>query len=479
MIATSERVGGRGRVRCCVALALGLACDRSGGAAIDAPAQAAPTGAADPSALETPVDAAVPATPRRPTSTGWTVEHDELGTLRIRNRNADVVRTSYAFFEAGYRWADTDIRLTRTSGDADAIDAIEAALEIAALGVRGTSRLTLEQTETTATATLRWQLSLSRHVVDVSGGGLDLRGALVPALWGGKAPVADVSADGRQLTVGRGDSALRFELDGDAAAFSMLPGMPGVVRLVLLAGTIERGTRQVTMRVTLPAGGQIATASAARHPVPGPSWSGPALVHDAWPVDLSFLQDAPAGKHGHVRADGESLVFADGTPARFWGTNLSAYALFERDKAAIARQARRISAMGFNLVRLHHHDSGWVTPNISGSAAGPVTARDGSPVCATASRAIAPVPRTASPVLADVVAPEPAVPATGRRPAPSPATSSRTSCIARSPSKLVSRSASSFSCAAAGSRAGASSSTVADATTIARPPSVTCDLRSR
>ncbi len=36
-------------------------------------------------------------------------------------------------------------------------------------------------------------------------------------------------------------------------------------------------------------------------------------------IDMSFLLDAPAGKHGKVKVDGGKLVFEDGTPARFWG----------------------------------------------------------------------------------------------------------------------------------------------------------------
>ncbi len=40
-------------------------------------------------------------------------------------------------------------------------------------------------------------------------------------------------------------------------------------------------------------------------------------------IDMSFLLDAPAGKHGRIKADGEKLVFEDGTPARFWGVKFN------------------------------------------------------------------------------------------------------------------------------------------------------------
>ncbi len=60
-------------------------------------------------------------------------------------------------------------------------------------------------------------------------------------------------------------------------------------------------------------------------------------------------------------------MFEDGTEARFWGTNLTAGALFGTMlREDIAIQARRLSQLGFNLVRLHNHDSPWVDPNIFG-----------------------------------------------------------------------------------------------------------------
>ena len=89
------------------------------------------------------------------------------------------------------------------------------------------------------------------------------------------------------------------------------------------------------------------------------------------PFDLSFLNanEKPAGHRGFVKAVGESLEFEDGSPARFWGTNLTARALFGTSKENVKRQAKRISALGFNLVRIHHFDSPWVNPNIFGKDA--------------------------------------------------------------------------------------------------------------
>ena len=78
--------------------------------------------------------------------------------------------------------------------------------------------------------------------------------------------------------------------------------------------------------------------------------------------DLSFLNHKPAGLHGRVQAKGSDLVFGDGSPARFWGVNLQAYALFATDPGNIPLHAKRLASLGVNLVRLHHHDFGLGEP---------------------------------------------------------------------------------------------------------------------
>jgi hypothetical protein len=100
-------------------------------------------------------------------------------------------------------------------------------------------------------------------------------------------------------------------------------------------------------------------------------WPQSTLDWQTSPVDLSFLNEneRPAGRRGFVKAAGESLVFEDGSPARFWGTNLVARTLFGTSKNNVKQQAKRISALGFNLVRIHHFDSPWVNPNIFGNDA--------------------------------------------------------------------------------------------------------------
>ncbi len=81
------------------------------------------------------------------------------------------------------------------------------------------------------------------------------------------------------------------------------------------------------------------------------------------PLDVSFLLDKPAGKHGYLKAKGEKFYFKDGEEARFWGVNINAENNFVDHKTA-EKMAERISMMGANLVRHHNMDASFAKPNI-------------------------------------------------------------------------------------------------------------------
>ena len=72
-------------------------------------------------------------------------------------------------------------------------------------------------------------------------------------------------------------------------------------------------------------------------------------------LDMSFLLDAPAGKHGFLTVKGDAFFFEDGTEARFWGGNLFAEANFPTHDQAEAL-AERIALTGANVIRMHHLD---------------------------------------------------------------------------------------------------------------------------
>jgi Cellulase (glycosyl hydrolase family 5) len=135
----------------------------------------------------------------------------------------------------------------------------------------------------------------------------------------------------------------------------------------LFLSAIDKGSQKSTMTVSVSKNVALATSISADYGENDTqSWHRDILPEKTSPVDLSFMNsnDLPAGKHGFVKAQADHLVFEDGTPVKFWGANLMASALFSTSDIDIKTHAKRIAQLGFNLIRIHHHDSLWVNPNI-------------------------------------------------------------------------------------------------------------------
>lgn len=82
-------------------------------------------------------------------------------------------------------------------------------------------------------------------------------------------------------------------------------------------------------------------------------------------LDFSFLQDAPAGKYGFIQAGKDGKLTFENAPdkrIRFYGVNLCFNANF-LDKATVDRMADEFVRQGYNLVRIHHHDSAMLDKN--------------------------------------------------------------------------------------------------------------------
>ena len=73
-------------------------------------------------------------------------------------------------------------------------------------------------------------------------------------------------------------------------------------------------------------------------------------------ADLSALLEAPAGKGGFLRRDGEHFVDASGRRVRLNGVNLTARGNFPSHEEA-DRLAAHFARLGFNCVRLHYFDT--------------------------------------------------------------------------------------------------------------------------
>ncbi len=88
--------------------------------------------------------------------------------------------------------------------------------------------------------------------------------------------------------------------------------------------------------------------------VAGPEWFPFKGSNDVGPSAIGFQGwlEKPAGKHGGVRMKGSRFVFEDGTPVKFWGTNLS-YRDGAPEKPNADLTAARFAKWGVNAVRLH------------------------------------------------------------------------------------------------------------------------------
>jgi hypothetical protein len=285
----------------------------------------------------------------------WTAELGEAGTAVIRYRDVAVGRFRYVYWGKGWTWGGPQVKEAAPS-DGFTVD-------VSSLGatMRGSVRKGREDlTYTYAVETTQAQ--------DDARGGFEFNWTFDAPVFAGQAPEVTLRPDqsGFDVTLAstRGPS-VRFDPPLKSILFE--GGRQGQIRCYLDEGGISPARRRLTMTIRLPSGGSVRRSLAERYGNDDVSaWTPDTLVWNKWPVDVSFLNadDKPAGKHGRLRAEGDRLVFADGTVARFWGTNVAAGALFVGSKVEIANQARRIAALGYNLVRIHHHDSDWVSPNV-------------------------------------------------------------------------------------------------------------------
>jgi hypothetical protein len=293
---------------------------------------------------------------------GWTMQLTGPGVASVRYRNVEVGAFHYAFWGGGWSWASPETRAAPPNAghgkDAFVVDVPELKTKLRGAVHRGDRALVFQYAvETAATED------------GVVGGGLEFNLKLDSPVLGSQKADVILRPDNRgfDLAPPGGGPGVSVVFDPPIASVHFERGNQEQIRCFFDSGRLEAGKRNLTMTIRLPPGGTLPPSLAERYGHDDPStWTPATVVWDKWPVDVSFLNDGerPAGVHGRLRARGDKLVFDDGKVARFWGTNLAAYALYTGSKAEVANQAKRIAALGYNLVRIHHHDSDWVTPNV-------------------------------------------------------------------------------------------------------------------
>jgi hypothetical protein len=287
-----------------------------------------------------------------------TLEYEPIGRARIKHRGADALTFQYLFFGIPWTWQRIEAREQRPEGGKTNFSVKVPGLGIEIEGVAAPTA----QNELTFEYTVR---AKEAHK-GIVGGGLEFK--LSPELIE-RSEKPELLPDHRGLRweIEKGQ-VIEVEASESLGNVYMELGKAQQIRMFFVPKDVTPGERKFQIRLRVPKGlGGVQKSAAERYGAgPDASWHTDTLLWDQWPVDLRFLNEGgkPAGIHGAVQAKGDALVFADGTPAKLWGTNLQAAALFQTTKEQACRQAERIAAFGYNLVRFHHHDSGWVKPNV-------------------------------------------------------------------------------------------------------------------
>ncbi|PYB92672.1 cellulase family glycosylhydrolase [Pseudomonas fulva] len=295
-------------------------------------------------------------------SEAWQVSIDEQNGLPVVTQGGGpVMSAKFDFWAQDWSWTGFQTALSVDGPGRYTLQGLNKALDFELKAA-----ITQVQPQT-----LAWDFDLDAHSRqrDVIGGGMVFQ--FDPAQIAGAMGAPQLLADNRGWSWGGAEQGRRVEMrfDPPLAKVYFERGNPSELRAFFYKDAIAAGKQQVKAVLNVTGDIALAPTPTERFGLVDPTaWPEDQLDWRTSPVDLSFLnaRQKPAGKHGFVQARGEQLVFEDNTPVRFWGTNLSAYALFKSPDEEIAQQAKRLSALGFNLVRLHHHDSPWVSPNVFG-----------------------------------------------------------------------------------------------------------------
>ena len=291
----------------------------------------------------------------------WTTNVDQRNGLPALSKGgASAMSSNFVFWGKNWAWAGLSEEFKVVAPYEYSIVGTDQALNFALTGrIRKASNQQLV-----------WEFDLDARnaTTDVIGGGIDF--ALDLTSFGSELGEPELLPDNRGWSWGRSEGArVEMRFDPPMAAVYFERGNKSEIRAFFYKGEVPEGHRHYVATLNVSGDVAVGPTTAERFGLDNEStWPTDLLDWKTAPVDLSFLNapERPAGKHGYLTAAKDKLVFKDGTPVRFWGTNLTAYALFGTTRENVKRQAHRLSALGFNLVRIHHHNSSWVVPNIFG-----------------------------------------------------------------------------------------------------------------
>ena len=291
---------------------------------------------------------------------------DRSGLFVISEDSSPLVESHYVGWGAKWSWDGARVKVGTAGGNATPFTLRFAKLDVDADG----------QWQSSAQNRMAWdyEFRFNKDQNGVIGAGIEFKLKLdSPALGGAK--------NDPELLEGNRGWSWQYK-QGETITVSFEPalanvyferGQKQIIRAMFFTDALKAGKQPFKMTVDLPEGGTVQRSLGELYgPADTTHWFKQALDPHKSFIDLSGLNHKPAGKHGFVRAAGDRFEFEDGRPIQFWGCNVQAYSLFIKDRDLIQQHARRIAQLGFNLVRLHHHDSaGWVRDCLI--AAGPTS----------------------------------------------------------------------------------------------------------
>lgn len=295
----------------------------------------------------------------------WTVRVDERNGLPSLSKGGlDALSSEFGFWGKNWAWAGLSEDFKVVAPYEYSIAGTDQPLNFALNG-----RIRMPSTQQ-----LAWDFDLDAHSASsgVMGGGIIFH--LDLERFGSELGTPELLPDNRGWAWGRrGGERLEMRFDPPMASVYFELGHESEIRAFFYKDRVPQGHRRYVATLTLSGDMAVGPTMAERYGLDDETkWPTALLDWKTAPVDLSFLNspERPAGKHGFLKVANDKLVFGDGTPVRFWGTNLAANTLFGTSRENVRLQAHRLSELGFNLVRIHHHDSPWVVPNIFGDQRG-------------------------------------------------------------------------------------------------------------
>ncbi len=284
----------------------------------------------------------------------WTIELTREATFLLRYDGATVMRCKYIAWGPNWKAASIDTAINPNQGERWAFSGDSKGLN---LDIHGHINWTEGQMR------FAYDLVASKASAGNIGGGASFDLRLDRQVFGDNVAKPELTDTGFTWTPKPGQTV--------SVSFEGLDRKPyfeknrlDEIRAFFIPSNIEAGRRTAGMTVALPAGTTRVDGVSKLYARPDDSWHANTIDWSVSPIDLSYLNHKPAGSKGFVKANGDRLVYGDGSEARFWGANVQAYALFDATNEAIEQQAKRIASLGFNLVRIHHHDSAEWSPNV-------------------------------------------------------------------------------------------------------------------